>query len=97
MGVDYYFEAFMYEVLEENVIRMTIVDDDELMYHLCFTTVQECQNYQKVLHKLDRELTTKSIVRQAGFLSAFINDNPFNFPYKLLKAHEWFNQKRDLP
>lgn len=97
MGVDYFFEAFMYELLEGNVIRLTIVDDEELMYHLCFATTQDCLDYQKVLHTLDRELNNQAISQQAGFLFTFINNNPFDFPYKLLKSHEWFNQKRDVP
>lgn len=97
MGVEYFFEVFMYELIAGDTIRLTIAGEEELMHHLCFMTTSDCRAFQKVLHKLERELNTQSIEQQTHFLQLFIQDNPLEFPYQLLSAHEWFKRQQDLP
>lgn len=96
MGVEYFFEVFMYEIIADDVIRIAIAADDELMYHLCFMSTTDCREFQKVLHKLERELKGQAVEQQTSFLQLFIQNNPFEYPYQLLSAHEWFKRQQDL-
>lgn len=83
MAIEYYFDSFMYVMESPTYLRMSLIDDDALMYHLHFESDKECGKYQRMLHEIHQDPSFSEIVVGEGFMRHLVRNNPFEYGYKL--------------
>lgn len=83
MEVEFYYDTFMYAQMDELTLRLTIVDDDTLMYHLRFKSADERSAYQKMLHGFAFEFDAMQRELAPQLVKELVLHNPFDFDYEL--------------
>lgn len=89
MNFEVFFDAFMYSAEKENVLRVSIINDDVLAYHLLFDSSESAQTFQTALNNVAKEIETLSFVQQEAYVKTFILDNPLNYEYRILSMNEY--------
>lgn len=85
MEIEFYYDAFMYAQLDDTTLRITIADDDTLMYHLNFKTAEECKDFQKMLHGFSFEFEEMNRDLEPQLVKELVLQNPFDFDYEVEK------------
>lgn len=85
MSIEYIYQVFMIIREDEHLIRLTIAEDDTLMYQFDFAYKEECSNYLRILHNFAMEMQENnlSIRFQCKLLKDYIYKNPFNYEFDI--------------
>lgn len=85
MVVEFYYQAFMLVRESSHILRMTIMEDETLMYRLVFLDENECSNFIRLLHHyaMEMEESAASMSKQSKLVKQFIHSNPLDYEYQL--------------